>query len=117
MAPADGEATYQPKDRRATPEPHPTAGITIPIGWFTAIVLGMLGTVGSGAWYMADQAAEIRSLRSNIVKVETESSTSRKNLDDALNGLRVALNAQGDRTTRIESQLIYITDQLRSSKK
>ena len=124
---ADNEASYrrdrdrdrdQDRDRREPPAaPALAAGITIPIGWFVAIAASMVSLVGGGAWYMADQAAEIRGLRGNISRLEGENTAQRKTFDEALGAVRIAVNAIDTRATRMESQLIYITDQLRSGKK
>lgn len=103
-------------------------GVKIPFGWFVAIIGILFTFVGSSAWYMADQAAEIRSLRGDVIRYETQAAISRKDFDESLgsvrkaldestNSLRIAIAAIDTRETRSESQLIYINEQLRSSRK
>lgn len=116
MAASDKEVSYS------------AGAVNIPVGWFFAIVGILFTFVGSSSWYMSDQAAEIRSLKTDVVRYETQANVTRKAFDESLGAvrktldenvgsLRVAIAAIDTRETRSESQLIYLNEALRSNKK
>jgi hypothetical protein len=89
----------------------PEGGVTIPVSWVLGIAGTILAAVGSASWYMSQEAAELRALRTSIARIEAEDDATRKARDDLLAAIRLSLGTLDTRTTRIESQLIFLTDQ------
>ena len=73
-----------------------------------ALILAMLGSYGCGAWFLATQTATNAAVADRFVRFET-TVTARLDAGDRREDARaVAVDAIGNRLTRMEAQLAFL---------